>query len=199
MNEIVVVTPDHDLAEAIGEQLSFAGYHWYQVATPELLSADLSPFPVLLVDADSLAPDALAALPTEGRRLILGGVSPEAIPFPLRLGTLLDHLAGLQAPVRLAGAWQLRVSERMLIHEDGRSLRLTERETDMLACLQDAEGDMVSRESLLAKVFGLKAELETHTVETHIYRLRQKLAIEPGLAACLQTEEGGYRLVVSSD
>ena len=54
---------------------------------------------------------------------------------------------------------------------------------------------MVGRDTLLAEVWGYNAQVTTHTLETHIYRLRQKIEPNPGLAAILVTEGGGYKLL----
>ena len=53
----------------------------------------------------------------------------------------------------------------------------------------------MSRETLLGEVWGYNAGVNTHTLETHIYRLRQKMEKDPAAAAILVTEAGGYRLV----
>jgi len=75
-------------------------------------------------------------------------------------------------------------------------VRLTEKETSILKYLYRAPGHSASRDELLAEVWGYNAGVTTHTLETHIYRLRQKIELEPNSARLLLTESGGYRLAV---
>ena len=76
----------------------------------------------------------------------------------------------------------------------GKKIRLTEKETTILKYLYRAGAKPVSREELLTEVWGYNAGVTTHTLETHVYRLRQKIEPEPGQARLLLTEAGGYRL-----
>ena len=94
------------------------------------------------------------------------------------------------------GPYSFRPSQKMLFDEenDNQKIRLTEKETDILKYLYRAERP-VSRDILLDEVWGYNAGVTTHTLETHIYRLRQKIERTPGEAAILVTESGGYRLV----
>jgi DNA-binding response OmpR family regulator len=92
------------------------------------------------------------------------------------------------------GPYEFRPAAKLLIDERGKKIRLTEKETNILKYLYRAGPQAVSREELLAEVWGYNAGVTTHTLETHIYRLRQKIEPDPGAARLLVTEAGGYRL-----
>ncbi|MEN2977273.1 response regulator transcription factor [Tistrella bauzanensis] len=95
------------------------------------------------------------------------------------------------------GPYQFRPAAKMLVTEDGRrKLRLTDKETQILKFLYRAGDKPVTRERLLDEVWGYNAGVATHTLETHIYRLRQKIEPDPGNARLLVTEPGGYRLMI---
>ncbi|MEN3952280.1 response regulator transcription factor [Iodidimonas sp. SYSU 1G8] len=93
------------------------------------------------------------------------------------------------------GPYTFRPSQKLLVDEErgSQKVRLTGKETDILKYLYRAAGS-VSREVLLDQVWGYNASVSTHTLETHIYRLRQKLERDPANATILITEGGGYRL-----
>ena len=93
------------------------------------------------------------------------------------------------------GPYTFRPSVKMLITEDDRKVRLTEKETNILKFLYRAQDGVVARDVLLHEVWGYNAGVTTHTLETHIYRLRQKIEPDPSNARLLVTESGGYRLV----
>ena len=82
----------------------------------------------------------------------------------------------------------------LLETEDDKKVRLTEKETNILKFLYRATGSVVARDVLLHEVWGYNAGVTTHTLETHIYRLRQKIELDPSNARLLVTESGGYRL-----
>lgn len=75
-----------------------------------------------------------------------------------------------------------------------RRIRLTEKEVAILKFLYRAGASPVTRQVLLDEVWGYNASVTTHTLETHIYRLRQKIEPNPASASLLLTEGGGYRL-----
>ena len=79
--------------------------------------------------------------------------------------------------------------------EKNKKIRLTEKETAILKYLYRAGDRMVKRETLLNEVWGYNAGVTTHTLETHVYRLRQKIEPDPSRATLLVTDSGGYRLV----
>lgn len=122
---------------------------------------------------------------------------------PFRLGVLL---ARLRAQLRLheqsedavfsIGPYTFRPAAKLLLEEDGnKKIRLTEKETAILKYLYRAGQKVVGRDVLLNEVWGYNAGVTTHTLETHVYRLRQKIEPDPSRAAILVTEQGGYRLV----
>lgn len=92
------------------------------------------------------------------------------------------------------GPYEFRPSTKTLRSKEGRRIRLTEKETEILKYLYRAGGKPVARETLLSEVWGYNAAVTTHTLETHIYRLRQKVEPDPGNARLLLTDPGGYRL-----
>jgi len=94
------------------------------------------------------------------------------------------------------GPYSFRPSAKLLIDESrNRKVRLTEKETAILKYLYRTGDRMVKRETLLGEVWGYNAGVKTHTLETHVYRLRQKIERDPSKAAILVTDPGGYRLV----
>jgi len=93
------------------------------------------------------------------------------------------------------GHYTFRPAAKMLIDEQGSKIRLTEKETSILKYLYRAGEKIVTRDVLLHEVWGYNAGVTTHTLETHIYRLRQKIERDPSNAELLLTETGGYKLV----
>ena len=95
----------------------------------------------------------------------------------------------------LVGPYKFQPAAKMLVVGEGqKKIRLTEKETAILKYLYRVGNKTVSRETLLGEVWGYNAAVTTHTLETHIYRLRQKIEVEPSTARLLITEPGGYRL-----
>jgi len=92
------------------------------------------------------------------------------------------------------GPYSFRPGAKMLVDENDRKVRLTEKETNILKFLYRASGRTVERDVLLREVWGYNAGVTTHTLETHIYRLRQKIEPDPSAATILLTDSGGYRL-----
>lgn len=93
------------------------------------------------------------------------------------------------------GPYTFRPSAKLLVDGKGSKVRLTEKETSILKFLYRAGEKVVTRDVLLHEVWGYNAGITTHTLETHIYRLRQKIEKDPSNAQLLVTEGGGYKLV----
>lgn len=93
------------------------------------------------------------------------------------------------------GHYTFKPSVKMLIDEEDQKVRLTEKETSILKYLYRAGDKAIGRDVLLHEVWGYNSGVTTHTLETHIYRLRQKIEIDPSNATLLVTEPGGYKLM----
>ena len=106
---------------------------------------------------------------------------------------LRSHEQSEDAVFRI-GPYEFRPSAKMLTDARQKKVRLTEKETNILKYLYRAGGKSVSREELLTEVWGYNAGVTTHTLETHVYRLRQKIEPDPARSQILLTEAGGYRL-----
>jgi len=118
--------------------------------------------------------------------------------FGILLARIRAHLRSHEASedaVFQIGPYTFRPSAKLLIGERGSKLKLTEKETAILRFLYRAGRAVVNRDTLLAEVWGYNAHVTTHTLETHIYRLRQKIEPNPAVAAILVTEGGGYKLL----
>ncbi|NJO56713.1 MAG: response regulator transcription factor [Rhodospirillales bacterium] len=107
---------------------------------------------------------------------------------------LRQHDASEDA-VFTVGPYSFRPSQKLLINAKGSKIRLTEKETAILRYLYRADQKPVARDVLLSEVWGYNSGVTTHTLETHIYRLRQKIETDPGNAQLLVTEGGGYKLI----
>ncbi|TYB88610.1 response regulator transcription factor [Oceaniovalibus sp. ACAM 378] len=93
------------------------------------------------------------------------------------------------------GPYSFRPAHKLLVDAADKKIRLTEKETNILKFLYRSTDGVVARDVLLHEVWGYNAGVTTHTLETHIYRLRQKIEPDPSNARLLVTESGGYRLV----
>ena len=107
---------------------------------------------------------------------------------------LRQHEASEDAVFNI-GPYSFRPSSKLLLSPKGSKVRLTEKETAILRYLYRAGQKPVSRETLLQEVWGYNSGVTTHTLETHIYRLRQKVEKDAATPAILVTEAGGYKLV----
>jgi DNA-binding response OmpR family regulator len=122
---------------------------------------------------------------------------------PFRIGVLLARIRAQlrqyersEDAVFSIGPYSFRPSAKLLIHSDTKKkVRLTEKEASILKYLLRAGAVVIGREVLLNEVWGYNSGVTTHTLETHVYRLRQKIERDPSKAELLVTEQGGYRLI----
>lgn len=124
------------------------------------------------------------------------------IQLPTRFSLILQTIRSLLALAQVyeetkpleIGGFSFDRRHKSLLKDHQEEVRLTEKEAALLECLFKARPHAVARDVLLKEVWGYKDQMMTHTLETHIYRLRQKLEPDPNKTEILITEEGGYRL-----
>lgn len=222
--KILIADDDPDLRTALVEQLALhkefvtveaeTGEGAVAVAreeTPDLVIMD-----VALPDIDGRT--AVKQLREEGFKnpvIMLTGHNSEAdavagfdagandyVAKPFRFAELLARIrahlrqreASEEALFRI-GQYTFKPGAKHLIGEKGDKLRLTEKETAILRFLYRAGQTVIPREVLLREVWGYNSNVTTHTLETHIYRLRQKIERDPAKAQLLVTAAGGYKLI----
>jgi DNA-binding response OmpR family regulator len=212
-----------ELASQLGLDGEFQVVEAASVAQAEARIASGDPrYDALILDVglpDGDGRDLCASLRKQGVRtpiIMLTGSDEEAdvvrgldsgandyIAKPFRLGELLARLrAQLRSfensedAVYTIGPYSFRPSAKLLQEpQRNRRIRLTEKEAAILKFLYRAGSKPVARQVLLNEVWGYNAAVTTHTLETHIYRLRQKIEPDPANARLLITEGGGYRLL----
>ena len=123
------------------------------------------------------------------------------IAKPFKFGVLLARLRAQlrqheqsEDAVFTIGRFTFKPAAKLLVDEKGSKIRLTEKESSILKYLFRAGEKVVTRDVLLHEVWGYNAGVTTHTLETHIYRLRQKIEKDPANSELLITETGGYKL-----
>ena len=93
------------------------------------------------------------------------------------------------------GPYIFKPAQKLLTDADGKKIRLTEKEAAIIRYLFRAGQKAVTRDELLEEVWGYNSGVTTHTLETHVYRLRQKIEKDPSNAEILVTENGGYKII----
>ncbi len=220
---ILLVDDDNDLREALAEQFDLHdGFATLQAATASggieqalkervdlvLLDVDLPDMdgreackvmrskgvsvPIVMLTGQDSDSDAILGLDSGAN---------DYVTKPFRFAVLL---ARVRAQLRSfeqnedatfqIGPYEFQPAMKVLREGENRRIRLTEKETNILKYLYRAEGKTVPRDELLSEVWGYNANVTTHTLETHVYRLRQKIEPDPSNSRILLTDSGGYRL-----
>jgi DNA-binding response OmpR family regulator len=141
----------------------------------------------------------------DGEQDIVRGLDSGANDYMAKPFRVSELMARLRAQLRVfdnsedavftVGPYTFRPSAKLLLEvARNRKIRLTEKEAAILKYLYRAGGRPVARQILLNEVWGYNSAVTTHTLETHVYRLRQKIEPDPSNARLLVTEGGGYRL-----
>ena len=149
--------------------------------------------PVLMITAFASVENAIASMKRGAFDYITKPFKMAVLLARLR-AQLRQHALSEDASFTL-GPYTFQPAHKILTAADGQKVRLTEKETNILKFLLRAGAVIVPREKLLHEVWGYNAAVTTHTLETHIYRLRQKIEVDPSQACLLVTAAGGYKLV----
>jgi DNA-binding response OmpR family regulator len=222
---ILLVDDDDDLREALIEQLAlYEEFELIQEnsATRGIQTARTSHVDLLIMDVglpDMDGREAVKILRKGGFKapiIVLTGHDTDSdtilgleagandyVTKPFKFAVLLARIRAQlrqheqsEDAVFTIGHYTFQPSQKLLVEDDGGAkVRLTEKETAILKYLYRAEQRVITRDVLLAEVWGYNSGVTTHTLETHIYRLRQKIERDPSNAQLLVTESGGYKLV----
>ena len=223
-SRILIVDDDHDFRGELAEQLTLhEGFDVHQAGTGKeaLAEAAAHSFDALVLDVglpDTDGRDLCKLLRKQGVKspvimltahdsdsdtiLGLDSGANDYIAKPVRLGVLMARLRAQLRQFELSddatftiGPYSFTPAAKMLVAPSGKKIHLTEKETAILKYLYRIGDRPASREVLLDEVWGYNAGVTTHTLETHIYRLRQKIEPVAGETTILVTEPGGYKLV----
>ena len=221
---ILLVDDDNDLREMLVEQLSlYEEFTVLQEITAGkgVQAARAAPVDLLIMDVglpDMDGREAVKLLRKNGFKapiIMLTGHDTDSdtilgleagandyVTKPFRFAVLL---ARIRAQLRqheqsedatfTVGRYLFKPSQKLLTTEDGQKIRLTEKEAAIIRYLYRADQKVVTRDILLEEVWGYNSGVTTHTLETHVYRLRQKIERDPSNAEILVTENGGYKII----
>jgi DNA-binding response OmpR family regulator len=221
---LLIVDDDADLRDTLVEQLAlYEEFHLLQEETAEqgLSTARGGMVDLLIMDVglpDMDGREAVKLLRKGGFKapiIMLTGQDADSdtilgleagandyVTKPFRFAVLL---ARIRAQLRqheqsedatfTVGPYLFKPSQKLMTDKNGNKLRLTEKEASIIKYLYRADQKVVTRDVLLEEVWGYNSGVTTHTLETHVYRLRQKIERDPSNAEILVTESGGYKLV----
>ena len=150
--------------------------------------------PVLMLTASDAKDDVVRGLEAGAHDSLC---KPVRLPVLVaRLRAQLRHHENSTDLVLTVGRWRFHPAQKVLRGKEGGRIRLTSKEVDLLRYLLRTDGAASTRR-LLADVWGYNPALSTHTLQTHIYRLRQKIEADPSNARLLVTTDGGYQLTAA--
>ena len=225
LKKILLIESDVDLREALCEQLSSTNQFEVfssgdntetlkklRVEAYDLVIIDLHPLnkdsleicrltysqdvkcPILILTEKDKASNTVFGQDARASDYIL---KPFKFPILLaRINIQLRKYEQSKNSVFILGPYTFHPIRKLLRTKNNEDIRLTEKETDILQFLYQNSDKVVQRGTLLHEVWGYNNKVTTHTLETHIYRLRQKIERNPSVAELLLTEGGGYRLGV---
>jgi DNA-binding response OmpR family regulator len=222
--QILIVDDEADLRNALAEQLALHeefAVHALESAAKAIAHVKVERVDCVIMDVGLQDMDGREAVRTMRRNGFRGTVimltahasdadtilgleagANDYVTKPFRFAVLLARIRAQlrqhessEDAIFAIGPYTFRPGAKLLVTQKGSKLKLTEKETAILRYLYRAGQKVVTREVLLQEVWGYNSAVTTHTLETHIYRLRQKIEADPSTARILVTEAGGYKLV----
>ena len=223
-HKILIIEDDTDLRELIAEKLLlYEEFIPIEAATAqrglELLKADLPDLIILdLGLPDTYGLDLLKVIRDHGvkcpiviltaetnENVLVKGLDLGANDFVIKPFSFPVLLARIRAHIRqhkmsgeaiiIIGRYTIHPRKKLAIDVNGQKYFFTDKEIELLKHLHRASEKMVSSEELHKEIWGASIPLNTHTLESHIYRLRQKIEANPKVPVHLITCDGGYKLI----
>ena len=111
-----------------------------------------------------------------------------------KISTILAKISNSTEITHKIGPFIFFPLKKLIILDDETKIELTEKEVDILKCLISSGEEIVNRDNLLKQVWNYSSDVTTHTLETHIYRLRQKLELDPSIPRLIISKGGGFTL-----
>ena len=222
---VLVVEDDEDLGEMLTEQLQIHEEFVTELVSKGTNAIELTKdryFDIIILDVglpDMDGREVCRIMRRNGVKspiIMLTGADTDAdtilgldagandyVTKPFRIGVLMARLRShirehehSQYAIFTIGPYTFQPSNKLLLNvESNRKTVLTEMETAIIKFLFLAGERVVNRDKLLSEVWGYNARVKTHTLETHIYRLRQKIELDPSVPEIIVTEPNGYRLI----
>ena len=221
--KILLFEPNNHLRKALFDQISMVqSFEIFDAFRPEdiILQNKNSTFDLIIIGTDNEAHSfSLINQSIQGTQLnskILFMVDPSNsissdfdeslapnyyIKKPFRVQNLIKKISAILAKISTnidvahnIGPFLFYPIKKIVILGDQVKIELTEKEVDILKCLINSGEEYVDREKLLKQVWNYNSDITTHTLETHIYRLRQKLEIDPSIPRLIISKGGGFAI-----
>ena len=111
-----------------------------------------------------------------------------------KIDFILAKILGSTDVTHIIGPFVFFPEKKIITFNDQADIELTEKEVGILKCLLSSGEEIVDKDEILKQVWNYNPGVTTHTLETHIYRLRQKLEISPSTPRVIVSEGGGFKL-----
>ncbi len=165
--------------------------------TPAMLCARLRQallsVPIIILAHQAGESDVVDGLEAGASDFVVAPYRP--VELQARLRAQIRAHANSADVVMALGPYRFLPASRVLERTGHGTIRLTQKETEVLKYLYRAACQPVARQTLLREVWGYRHGADSYTVESHIYRLRRKIEADPTRPRFLVNEDGGYALI----